>query len=313
MEVAMTLAERSRLVRAFAGVLYVNGQSTGDILAAIGRLGTALGLRVTLIPRWGELELQAEEGDDRLVSVGCADPTGVDMHRVASTMRLVEELSAGRVTPAAAMDTIARIATAAPGSTWMFGLTAAVGAVALAVLVGIQHAGPATLIFLSAGTGALLCRYLARYSANIFLQPFSAALLAGIIGALAVRYHWSSTLRLVAVCPCLILLPGPQMLNGALDLMSCRIHLGATRLIHAGLVVAAISTGLLVGLALLGVSLPVDPPSRPLPVWQDIMAAGVAVGCVNIAFSTPPKMLPWPVAVGMGADALRWVALGLLG
>src|SRR5262249_40122934 len=160
---------------------------------------------------------------------GCADPTGVDMHRVALTMRLVEELSAGRVMPAAAMDTIARISTAAPGSTWVFGLTAAVGAVALAVLVGIQHSGPATLVFRSAGAGAGLCRHIARYRANLFLQPFSAALLAGIIGALAVRYHWSSTLRLVAVCPCLILLPGPQLLNGALDLMSGRIHLGATR------------------------------------------------------------------------------------
>jgi uncharacterized membrane protein YjjB (DUF3815 family) len=309
----MTLAERAKLVLAFARVLYVSGQSTDEMLAAVVRLGAALGLRATIIPRWGELELQAEDGDARLVSVGDGDPTGVDMRRVASTMWAVDELSAGRLAPVAAMDTIGGISKAPPAPTWMFALAAAVGAVALAVLFGVQHLRAAAFIFLSAGTGAVLRRRLAHYSANIFLQPFCAALLAGIIGALAVLYDLSSPLRLVAVCPCMVLVPGPHVLNGALDLMKGRIHLGADRLIYAGLVVVAISTGLLVGLALLGVSLPVDPPGRALPVWQDIIAAGLAVACYSVFFSTPPDMLAWPVAVGMSAHALRWVALGVFG
>src|SRR5262249_30844165 len=103
------------------------------------------------------------------------------------------------------------------------------------------------------------------------------------------------------------------VLNGALDLMNGRIHLGSNRLIYAGLVVVAISTGLLAGLALLGVSLPVDPPNRSLPLWQDIVASGLAVACYSVLFSAPFEMLPWPVAVGMGAHALRWVALGVFG
>src|SRR5262245_44677257 len=134
----MTLAERARLVLAFARVLYVNGQETDEMLAAVARLGVALRLRVTIIPRWGELQLQAEDGDVHTmavaVSVADANPTGVDMHRVASTMRTVDELSAGRLTPVAAMDTLARVSAAAPASRWMFALAAAVGAVAFAVL-----------------------------------------------------------------------------------------------------------------------------------------------------------------------------------
>src|SRR5580692_11111850 len=85
------------------------------------------------------------------------------------------------------------------------------------------------------------------------------------------------------------------------------------RLIYAGLVVVAISTGLLIGLALLGVSLPVDGPGRAVPVWEDVIAAGVAVACYSIFFSTPLKMLAWPVAVGMVAHALRWATLSVLG
>jgi uncharacterized membrane protein YjjB (DUF3815 family) len=44
-----------------------------------------------------------------------------------------------------------------------------------------------------------------------------------------------------------------------------------------------------------------------------VIAAGVAVASYSIFFSTPLNMLPWPVAVGMLAHALRWAALTVLG
>src|SRR5262249_62392998 len=106
---------------------------------------------------------------------------------------------------------------------------------------------------------------------------------------------------------------GAPALNGALDLVNGRIHRGAAGLIYAGLVIVAISTGLLLGLALLGVSLPVDEASRTVPLWQDVIAAGVAVAAYSVFFSTPLNMLPWPVAVGMLSHALRWVAITVLG
>ena len=309
----MTLEERSNLVLAFARVLYVNGQSTDQTLTAAARLGDTLGLRAKIMPRWGELQLQAGDGDARLISAVVADPTGVDMDRVASAMRAIEQIGAGRLAPPAAMEAINAISRAPPAQTWLFALAAAAGAVALAVLFGVQHLPAAVLIFVSAAAGAILRRSLAQYSANVFLQPFCAALLAGVIGALAVRYQLSSSLRLVAVCPCMVLVPGPHVLNGALDLINGRVHLGAARLIYAGLVIVAISTGLLLGLALLGVSLPVGQAGRAVPLWQDMIAAGVAVASYSVFFSTPLHMLTWPVAVGMLAHALRWGALSVLG
>jgi uncharacterized membrane protein YjjB (DUF3815 family) len=235
------------------------------------------------------------------------------MDRVASTMRAIEDVESGRLAPDAAMKAISVIARAPSAPTWLFALAAAAGAVALSVIFGVDHFFPALLIFVSAGAGAILRRALARLSANDFIQPFCAAILAGLIGALAVRYDLSSSLRLVAVCPCMVLVPGPHFLNGALDLIGGRIHLGAARLVYAGLIVVAISTGLLLGLSLLGVSLPIDPPGRAVPLWQDVIAAGVAVASYSIFFSTPLTMLPWPVAVGMLAHAARWVALTAFG
>jgi len=309
----MSLEERADLLLAFARVLYVNGQSTDQTLFVAEQLGHTLGLRAKILPRWGELQVQAEDGEARLISGIEAEPTGVDMDRVASTMRTIEDLNIGRLAPSVAMSTINAIAHKPPASTWLFTLAAAAGAVALAVIFGVQHLPAAVLIFASAGTGAILRRGLARYSPNVFLQPFCASLLAGVVGALAVRYQMSSSLRLVAVCPCMILVPGPHVLNGALDIIKGRIDLGSARLIYAGLVVVAISTALVLGLAFFGVSLPVDEPGRVVPLWLDTMAAGVAVFAYSAFFSTPLHMLAWPVAVGMLAHALRWGTLTVLG
>src|SRR6266404_2691047 len=309
----MTLAQRCNLVLAFARVLYVNGQASEQTVAAAERLGRTLGLCAKVMPRWGELRLQSEDEDGRLISQVAADPTGVDMDRVASAARVIEELGAGRLAPPAAAEAIAAISQAPPAPAWLFTLSAGAGAVALSVIFGVEHPVPAALIFVSAAAGAVLRRGVARLSANVFLQPFCAALVAGVIGGLAVRYQLSSSLRLVAVCPCMVLVPGPHVLNGALDLINGRIHLGAARLIYAGLVIVAISTGLLLGLALLGVSFPVDPAGRTVALWVDTIAAGVAVFAYSVFFSTQLHMLAWPVAVGMLAHALRWGALTVFG
>src|SRR5579862_4646499 len=81
-----SVAERSNLVLSFARVLQVNGQSTHETLKATGRLSRRLGLDATIIPQWGELQIQATDGSVQLVSLVAANPTGVDMDRVANAM-----------------------------------------------------------------------------------------------------------------------------------------------------------------------------------------------------------------------------------
>src|SRR5262249_37423837 len=300
---AMTENERANLVLAVARVLHVNGQATEQTVAAAERLGRVLGLRATITPRWGEVQLVADDKDGVLVIQAGANPTGVEMDRVASTMRAIEDVASGRLAPNVAWKAIGEISRRPPTPTWLFTLAAAAGAVALAVIFGVQHISAAILIFMSAGVGAMLRRALSHLSENPLLQPFCAAVLAGVIGAMAVRFDLSSTLRLIAVCPCMVLVPGPHFLNGALDLIKGRIELGTARLIYAGLIIIAISVGLLLGLALLGVSLPADAAARAVPLWQDVIAAGVAVAAYSAFFSAPWYMLPWPVAVGMFAHA----------
>ena len=304
-----SLVERSNLILALARVLHINGQSTHETLGASKRLSSCIGLNVVVVPHWSDIELQATEGDARLVSLEEAQPTGVNMDRVARAMNAVEDASAGRLSTFTALEAIEAIGKAPAAPAWLFTIAAAGGAAALSVIFGVRHAVAVALIVLSAAAGAIARRAISRYSANALLQPLCAAFLAGVIGALAVRFQLSSSLRLIAVCPCMILVPGPHVLNGMMDISAARISLGAARLAFAGVIILTISIGLLLGLGLCGVSLPVDGPGRAVALWLDIIAAGIAVAAYSIFFSTPLHMLAWPVAVGMLAHALRWLTL----
>src|SRR5271167_454146 len=107
-----------RLILAFARVLYVNGQATEQTVGAAELLGRALGQRAEVMPRWGELRLQVEDNGVALVSP--ADPTGVDMQRVAATMTAIEDVRAGRLSPDSAAAAISAIAESPPAPTWLF-------------------------------------------------------------------------------------------------------------------------------------------------------------------------------------------------
>jgi uncharacterized membrane protein YjjP (DUF1212 family) len=99
---------RAGVVLTAARVLYINGQSTDQVLTSAKTLGRALGLRVEIMPRLGELQLKAQDcaSGSTLISVVAADPTGVAMDRLASAMRTVEDIAAGRLAPTAAKEAI---------------------------------------------------------------------------------------------------------------------------------------------------------------------------------------------------------------
>jgi len=180
--------------------------------------------------------------------------------------------------------------------------------VALGVIFGLNYWIGALYIFIIASLGGFCRRYLAKISSNLFVQPFYAALIAGLLGAILM--HHNNALYLIAVCPCMVLIPGPHFLNGFLDLIRARMDLGFCRIIYATLVCLAIITGLLIGLSVLGGTLSVAAKSTVLaPLSSDIIAACFAVMSYCIFFSMPLKLIFLPALVGMIAHALRWEAI----
>ena len=296
-----------------ARLLFVNGQTTERMIETTARLAAALGWQGALLPRWGELTATIGSGDSFLVRIVTADPLGIDMGRVVAIGQVVDRLCAGHIDPAAAGAALTAIQHRPPVGLARFTLLAAAGAAALGVIFGVTHPLSLLLIGLSAGVGAVLRRGLARFSDNPFLPPFCAALLAGAVGAASIHLRLSIMQHLVAVCPCMVLVPGPHLLNGAIDLARTRLALGAARILYASLIIVMICIGLLTGLALGGVTLPVAGVSVPVPLAYDVIAAGIAVAAYGTFFNMPWRMLPIPIATGMVAHAARWATISVGG
>jgi uncharacterized membrane protein YjjP (DUF1212 family) len=296
-----------------ANVLFENGQSTERTMATATRLGAALGYRAILFPRWGELSIRIDGPSGDLLEIIGAHPAGVDMNKVMAATKVIDDICDGRIKTAAARSSLEEITRYPPVGVARYALLAAAGAAALGVIFGTVHWTGLALIGVSAGLGACLRRWLAGISHNLFLQPFCAALLAGAIGAAAVRLQLSSALRLVAVCPCMVLVPGPHLLNGTIDLFRGRLPLGASRLGYASLIIFMICAGLLAGLSFGGVSLPASGPSFPVPLGYDVVAAAVAVAAYGTFFAMPWRMLPIPMLIGALAHACRWAVIAMGG
>jgi uncharacterized membrane protein YjjB (DUF3815 family) len=83
--------------------------------------------------------------------------------------------------------------------------------------------------------GRLLRRLIAAHGGTALPQVLGAALLSGLVAAGAARFLRGADETLLALCPCMVLMPGPHFLNAALDFAHLRIALGQARFVYAAL------------------------------------------------------------------------------
>jgi uncharacterized membrane protein YjjP (DUF1212 family) len=299
-------AEPADVVLAAAALLHVNGQSTGMTLTAVDRLNRGFGTTTTLIPTWASLQLIGPGGAVRVADVS---PTGIGMRRVAAAMAVVDGAQDGPLDPGQVRRELAAAQRESVSNVGLFVIACATGAGALAVIFGTHHPLTVAVIAASAALGGLARRGLGRVGAGILTQDFAAALIAGLIGVAAHHLQVQDALGLVVLCPAMVLVPGPHILNGALDLLALRVTLGVGRLGYAALIVASIGAGLILGLAAGGLSMSMAPSSATVPLWVDVVAAGIAAGSYPVYFSMPYRMIVWPVGFGMVAHAAHWWSL----
>ena len=308
------IARRGRIdevdtVALAASLLYTHGQTTEKTVVAAQQLGRTLGVPVRVLPHWDELVVELD--NTAFSEIVPATPLGVDMGKVLAVQTIVQQVCDGAMSNAAARPALVAAGRMPPVAILRFAVFAAIGAAALGVIYGVYDVASLALIAISAGAGALVRRGLGKLGGNPFLEPLSAAMIAGVIGAVASRLHLSDAQALVAFCPCMVLVPGPHILNGAIDLARTRITLGVARLTYAGLIVLMICTGLLIGTAASGGALQAG-PTAAAPFAADVIAAGCAVASFGTFFSMPWRLLPLSIAVGMLAHAARWALISFL-
>ncbi len=114
------------------------------------------------------------------------------MGKVAATLSVIDQRCDGRIDTETARGALQAIQHRPPIALARFASLAASGAAALGVIFGTAHLLSLILIARSAGTGAVLRRWLAGISHNPFVQPLCAALLAGVVGAIVADLHLST-------------------------------------------------------------------------------------------------------------------------
>jgi uncharacterized membrane protein YjjP (DUF1212 family) len=294
-----------------ATLLFAHGQTTERTVTAAERLGRALGVTVKVLPYWGELTVELDGAP--VSQIVPAKPLGVDMGRVLAVTTVIGQVCDGTLSAEAAQSALESAGRLPPASTPRFTCFAAIGAASLGVIFGILDATSLLLIAASAAIGALVRRWLSGFSNNPLIQPLCAAFIAGVVAAAASRFQLSVATTLVAFCPCMVLIPGPHILNGAIDLARTRIALGIARLSYAGVIVLLICAGGLFGFTAVGANLAMGGSSPPAPLVIDVIAAGCAVAAFGTFFSMPWRLLALPIAVGMVAHAARWALISVAG
>jgi uncharacterized membrane protein YjjP (DUF1212 family) len=285
--------------------------TTERTVTAAERLGRALGVAAKVLPYWGELTVQLDGAP--VSQIVPAKPLGVDMGRVLAVTAVIDQVCDGTLSAGAAQSVLERASRLPPASTPRFTCFAAIGAASLGVIFGTLDATSLVLIAASAAIGALVRRWLSGVSSNPLIQPLCAAFIAGVVAAVASRFQLSVATTLVAFCPCMVLVPGPHILNGAIDLARTRIALGIARLTYAGVIVLLICAGGLFGFTAVGAKLAIAGSSPPVPLVIDAIAAGYAVASFGTFFSMPWRLLAFPIAVGMLAHAARWAVISVAG
>jgi uncharacterized membrane protein YjjP (DUF1212 family) len=294
-----------------ATLLLAHGQTTERTVIAAERLGRALSVTVKVLPYWDEIIVELDGAP--LSEIVPAKPLGVDMGRVLAVTTVIDQVCDGTLSAEAAQSALESAGRLPPASTPRFTFFAAIGAASLGVIFGTLDTTSLLLIAASAAIGALVRRWLSGFSNNPLIQPLCAAFIAGVVAAAASRFQLSHGPTLVGFCPCMVLVPGPHILNGAIDLARTRIALGIARLAYAGVIVLLICAGGLFGFTAVGANLEIAGPSPPVPLVIDVIAAGFAVASFGSFFSMPWRLLAFPIAAGMLAHAARWVLISIAG
>jgi uncharacterized membrane protein YjjP (DUF1212 family) len=210
-----------------------------------------------------------------------------------------------------ALAQLKRVRTEAPRHPkWLVALSLGGAAASLALLLGAD-AGASLAAAAATGIGFAARQELGRRGVSILAPPFVAALIGAVIGGLAIRRGWTATPGLALIVPSLILVPGPHIINGLLDLVDNHMALGLFRLALACSLLTAAMLGIVVGMEL---TLPAVPDSESrfrgeLTIASDMVLAGIVTCGFALAYNSAWPHVCLAVLGGVLGHGLRYVAL----
>jgi uncharacterized membrane protein YjjP (DUF1212 family) len=229
----------------------------------------------------------------------------------ASVHVVLRQVRRGELEPSNALSQINRLENATPRhALWLVDLLIGAAAASLAALLGAD-VGAVLVCGASAALGLAARQQLGRLRCSALTLAFVAAFIGAVIGGIAIRLDWSMTPGLVLIVPSLILVPGPHLINGLLDLFDNYVPMAIARLGLAASILTAAALGIIVGIELTLPSLPsggADVKAK-LNVFSDMALAGIVTCGFAAAYNTPWANVAMAAIGGMAGHGLRFVAL----
>ena len=304
---------RAELLARAGRLLLECNESTGAIHRTLAATARALAdERCTVVVSY----------DGVAVSLGRASPTIEPSRPIRSDTALLADVHAalvrvrrGNLDPEAALDRLEHAAgevEAPRHPVWLSVLLTGLAAASLAVLLHAD-AGAAVAAGLSSALGLAARRLLDRRGVSLLVPPCMAAGLGAVAGGLAFRLGWTRRPGLAVVVPSLMLVPGPHLINGLLDLIDNHLPMGLARLgLAAGLLLAS-AAGIVLGMELTALGPSAEGPALGtghLNVASDMALAGVVTCGFAISFNSRWTQIARAALGGMVGHGLRFLALG---
>lgn len=209
----------------------------------------------------------------------------------------------------AALDTVEK--TAERHSRWLLAVIFGLGAGALAWLQSADWGGM-TVISLASALGLLARQELGKRHFILFALPFAAAFIGSTLGGIVIWLGWTHTPGICLIVPALMLVPGPHLINGLYDMIENNMQTAIPRLGLACAILVAAAMGIFLG-GWLTLGMTTVPPWKgsavPIPLWLDVVLAGVASCGFGAFYNAPWRVLWTSIACGMVGHGIRYLCL----
>ena len=314
MPVSATMSDRrlqTRLLLQTGRLLLEYNESTEEIHHTL--IGTARALthetcRVAVSYR----RLTVSLGDES----PALEPIGELRYNTAVQARvheILEQVRQGKLDAATALTRLCTVeADTSRYSRALATLVLGVTAVGLASLLGAD-AGAATVAGLATALGLFARQELGRRHFSLLTLPLTAAFIGALLGGLAIRLGWTKTPELAVIVPALMLVPGPHLMNGLLDLIDNHVPMALARFGLAAGILLASAAGVIIGVELtLPENLSAGQVAGPdLNIVSDMILAGIVTCGFAVFYNTSWRLLWMPILGGMAGHGLRFLALEL--
>jgi uncharacterized membrane protein YjjP (DUF1212 family) len=230
---------------------------------------------------------------------------------LARVYEILDELRRDKLDASAALARLDVVEAATPRhSRWLATLVLGAAAACLASLLGADVAA-AAVAGLATGLGLLARQELEHRHFSLLALPLTAALIGAVLGGLAIQLGWTQTPELVLIVPALMLVPGPHLINGLLDLIDNHLPMSLSRLGLAAGILLASGLGVVLGVEL---TLPGPLPEQGgnadhLNLVSDMVLAGIVTCGFAVFYNTAWRQLGMAVLGGMAGNGLRFLAL----